>query len=252
MNRRLRIVAIAAGMAACGSLAAAQTGAQDPSRKFAITDNSFLVEESFNQERGVVQNIFMWTRAKDGNWQAAFTQEWPLGGMTHQFSYTVPFSRFGTNTGVNDVLLNYRYQLWMETADRPAISPRLSLVLPTGSESNGLGGGGTGIQINVPASKQFGNLYLHGNAGGTWIHNADWTTQLAASGIFRVRDMVHLMLEGVALVGDSFTVSPGIRGGWNVGDAQIVVGAAVPITRASGDSTAALLTYFSYEFPFSK
>jgi hypothetical protein len=45
-------------------------------------------------------------------------------------------------------------------------------------------------------------------------------------------------------------VSPGFRRGWNFGEHQLVIGAAVPITRADGRSTAALLTYFSYELPF--
>ncbi|HET9768159.1 MAG TPA: hypothetical protein VFS60_15000, partial [Thermoanaerobaculia bacterium] len=36
--------------------------ATDSSRKWEITDNSFLVEEAFNQERGVFQNIATWTR----------------------------------------------------------------------------------------------------------------------------------------------------------------------------------------------
>jgi hypothetical protein len=62
--------------------------------------------------------------------------------------------------------------------------------------------------------------------------------------------MFHLMLEAVAVVHQSTTISPGFRRGWNIGERQIVIGAAVPITRANGGSTTALLTYFSYELPF--
>jgi hypothetical protein len=224
--------------------------AADPNRKFEITDNSFLVEEAFNQERGVVQNIFTWTRARDGDWQASFTQEWPVPGMTHQFSYTIPFSRSGPAAGFNDVMLNYRYQLTTEGGGRPAIAPRLSLIVPSGRESEGLGSGSIGLQLNVPASKQFGDLYVHANAGGTWINGVAWTPQVAGSGIWRLSPMLNLMLEAVVQVGDSVTIAPGFRRGWNVGEKQIVVGAAVPFTRADGTSTAALLTYFSYELPF--
>jgi hypothetical protein len=253
MTRARALLRWTIGLAAIAALvrtvpASAQSGSAN-TRKFEIVDNSFLVEESFNQEPGVFQNIFTWTRARGGDWQASFTEEWPLRGMTHQLSFTVPFGRAGDAAGFGDALLNYRYQLWAETARRPAISPRVTLVLPTGSESRGLGTGSAGIQINVPASKQFGNLYVHGNAGGTWIHGSDWTTVLAGSGIVRVREMVHVMLEAVAVPGNSTTVSPGVRGGWNIGQRQIVIGAAVPITRADGRSTAALLTYFSYEAP---
>jgi len=46
------------------------------------------------------------------------------------------------------------------------------------------------------------------------------------------------------------TVSPGFRRGWNFGEHQLVIGAAAPVTRASGATDVALLTYFSYELPF--
>jgi hypothetical protein len=222
----------------------------DPRRKFEIMDNSFLVEEAFNQEKGVFQNIFTWTRSRGGDWQAEFTQEWPVPGMTHQFSYTIPFSRLGPAAGVNDVLLNYRYQLMTEAPGRPAISPRLSLIIPTGREREGLGDGAIGLQLNVPASKQFGNLYLHGNGGGKWTRGVDWTPHVAGSAIWRVSPMFNLMLEAVHEFGESTTVSPGFRREWNIGNKEIVVGAAVPFTRIDGDATAAMLIYLSYELPF--
>jgi hypothetical protein len=251
MRLRTHTLAITFTVIAAGAAAAqsppAPAGRQ---RKFEITDNSFLVEESFNQERGVFQNIFTWTRSRDGDWQASFTQEWPAPGMTHQLSYTIPFSRVGPAAGFNDVMLNYRYQVTTEAPGRPAIAPRLSLILPTGRESKGLGDGAIGLQLNVPVSKQFGDLYLHGNGGGTWINNVDWTPHVAGSGIWRVSPMFNLMLESVLEIGKSTTVSPGFRRAWNVGDRQIVIGAAVPFTRADGKGSAALLTYFSYELPF--
>ncbi len=232
------------------SAAAQPAAAPDASRKWEITDNSFLVEEAFNQERNVVQNIFTWTRSRDGEWVASFTQEWPAPAMTHQFSYTVPFARIGAHRGLNDVLLNYRYQLLEEGKGRPAMAPRLSVILPTGSEPDGLGDGVVGLQMNVPASKQFGDLYVHGNVGWTWLPGVEHVPNLGASGIWRVTSMFNLMLEGLVQINDSATISPGFRRGWNFGDRQLVIGAAVPVTRAGGSTTAALLTYFSYELPF--
>jgi hypothetical protein len=234
---------------------AANAGAQaanpsDPSRKWEITDNSFLVEEAFNQEPGVVQNIFTWTRSRDGGWAANFTQEWPAPRMTHQLSYTLAYASTGDARGISDTLINYRFQLRTETAGGPAISPRLSLILPTGRESAGLGGGSAGLQVNIPASKQFGDLYLHVNAGYTWVPDSQQTTNVAASGIWRVAPMLNLMLEGVIAFDAAATLSPGVRGGWNFGDQQLVVGLAAPITRAGGRWTPALLTYLSYELPF--
>ena len=222
----------------------------DRSRKWEITDNSFLIEESFNQEAGVVQNILTWTRARDGAWNASVTQEWPAPGMTHQLSYTLSYAHTGEASGFADTLLNYRYQLRTESAGGPAISPRLSLILPTGRERDGLGSGTAGLQFNLPASKQFGDIYLHGNAGYTWVPALQRTTTIGGSAIWRVAPMLNLMLESVAALGESATISPGFRRGWNFGERQLVIGLAVPITHADGRSTAALLTYFSYELPF--
>ncbi len=89
----------------------AQTAASGAaSRPWEITDNSFLIEEAFNQETGVFQNIFTWTRGRSGVWDGSFTQEFPAPGMAHQLSYTLPFGGTGDASGVGDLMLNYRYQ----------------------------------------------------------------------------------------------------------------------------------------------
>ena len=247
IRRALAAVALAFVAASWASSALAQAPA---SPDFVITDNSFLVEEAFNQERGVVQNIFTWTRIHKDEWAATFTQEWPAPGVRHQLSYTVPFSHAGSMTGFNDMLVNYRYQLLEEGDGRPAIAPRASLILPTGKSSEGFGDGRAGLQVNVPVSKRFGDVYLHGNIGTTWLPGVSRVDAIGGSAIWRATPMFHLLLESVAELGESVAVSPGFRRGWNAGDSQIVVGLAVPITRADGTSHAAVLTYFSYELPF--
>ena len=87
---------------------------------------------------------------------------------------------------------------------------------------------------------------------------------LAGSAIYRLRSMLNLMLESVLrfdeLTGEgtstvretAFVLSPGLRGGWNVGDQQIILGAAVPITWVAGGTETGLLLYLSYELPFRK
>ena len=40
-----------------------------------IQDNSFLIEEAYNQEPGVVQHINTFQRLRGGPWVATFTQE---------------------------------------------------------------------------------------------------------------------------------------------------------------------------------
>src|SRR5690606_10195041 len=79
--------------------------AQTKARSFEILDNSFLVEEAFNQERGVFQNIFGFQR-KDGAWDFAFTQEWPVTTERNQLSYTVPVAGVSGTTGFGDVMIH--------------------------------------------------------------------------------------------------------------------------------------------------
>ncbi|MBM3819109.1 MAG: metal-dependent transcriptional regulator [Acidimicrobiia bacterium] len=226
--------------------AAAQTA------PFEILDNSFLVEEAFNQEPGVFQNIFTVHRHEGGGWGASFTQEWPLLSQAHQLSFTLPFASTGVSTGVGDVLLNYRWQALTETATRPAFSPRLSLIVPTGSAENGLGTGDAGWQVNLPLSKQFGHAYLHWNAGVTHV-SGDVTPHAAASGIVRVRPMLNLMLESVVEWADGdtvFTLSPGLRTGFNGGEAQTIFGLALPVTFGGDAADVGVFGYCSYELPF--
>lgn len=245
---------------------------------FAITDNSFFVEEAFNQEPRVFQNI-VGGIFESGAFGLSFTQEWPAPGMRHQLSYTASLVHGDDETGPGDVLLNYRYQWMEEGPGRPAISPRVSLVVPVGDEARGLGRGGWGWQFNLPVSKQVGDFYLHGNAGLTWFASLPTdrfpstgllpardvsvaSPFLAGSAIYRVRQMFNVMVESVVdwqedVVGPGltgretiFVISPGARGGWNIGDKQVVVGLAIPVSRSGGDTSTGVFTYFSYELPF--
>ena len=70
--------------------------AQEDVEEVHISDNSFLIEEAFNQEQGVVQHIFNGFYAvdrqpgpDDQNVALSFTQEWPVPSQTHQLSYTL-------------------------------------------------------------------------------------------------------------------------------------------------------------------
>ena len=155
----------------CFSCCAQETKAQS-SNEPGIQDNSFLVEEAYNQNFGVVQHISSFTRFFDSkDWVYTFTQEWPMGGMRHQFSYTVPLGRVGESSGLGDVLLNYRYQLASETSRRPAVSPRLSVIVPTGNESSDLASGAGGVVVNLPAGTQRIRMVVDSLAsGGTQLN----------------------------------------------------------------------------------
>lgn len=270
-------ILIAILLSATGALAQSSTPSPQAvpgPEPFAITDNSFLVEEAFNQEAGIFQNIFGAVRS-GGSWAAAFTQEWPLTSQTHQLSYTLAWLDAEGETGFGDVLINYRWQALMEGPGRPALSPRVSLVLPTGSVARGLGDGSAGLQFNLPFSKQRGDVYWHWNGGVTWLPAAEieigdrrrsenlLSPFLAGSAIYRARPMFNLMMESVLVFQDAitdaatvretfFTLSPGARGGWNLGDQQVIVGFAAPVTWGGGESDVGAFLYFSYELPFRK
>src|SRR5262245_1517534 len=252
--------------------AAGQTASPPPTPdpdEWKITDNSFLVEEAFNQDPGIVQHIFGFQKGQGGTWQFTFTQEWPAPNVRHQLSYTIPAQGSGGTNGFGDILINYRLQVLEEGPGRPAFAPRISAILPSGSTD--VGAGTHGVQINLPFSKHRGDWYFHWNGGFTW-QRGDGPSLLspavAGSVIYRARQMLNLMLEAVVQGQDlplepngpgtgqvaqrfaAVTISPGVRGGWNVtDDKQIVIGVAAPIGRTQDKTSGSVFLYFSYEGP---
>src|SRR5688572_25838670 len=254
------------------AIAQAPTEVRPPTVPFEISDNSFLVEEALNQEPGIFQNIVNYRWYSGGDWEATFTQEWPVVSRTHQLSYTVPFASRDGLSGFADLVVHYRLQLFDGAGAWPAFSPRVSLIVPSGSASRGLGNGEAGWEINLPFSKQVKDVYFHWNAGFTHfpvvrVDEEEYellTPRLAGSAIWRVRPMLNLMMESVVAweaqaVGNGLTsgkkvvtLLPGFRTGWNAGDAQTIVGFGVPVLIFDGDSSAGVFLYLSYELPFMK
>jgi hypothetical protein len=261
------------------SLPLASLRAQSPLPEPAIEDNSFLIEEAYNQEPGIVQHISSVTltgpRRRDV--VAGFTQEWPFRGQRNQLSYTIPFQiqQGDAPDGFGDLLLNYRFQL--RSSERVAAAPRLSLILPTGSEAKGLGAGTLGGQVNLPVSVRVGpSLAAHLNAGMQLLarvrdaaaaaptHRTVTSYSIGGSVIGPVTRPVNLMLEFVqawsgtiASAGGvvheaSSTLSPGMRFALNFGGTQVVPGVGIPIVFAGGEHTTDLLFYFSVEHPFRR
>jgi hypothetical protein len=235
-----------------------------------IADNSFLVEEAYNQEAGVVQHIFTGyynvTRRRgpdDRNWDMAFTQEWPVFSQTHQFSYTIPSSFLNAGgwreNGIGDVLLNYRWQAFFKEDTLTALAPRLSLVLPTGNEHRGLGEGSLGFQWNLPFSTAIGdNWFVHLNGGG-YHHN------IGASAIYAINTEWHLMLESVAnweqvatartprRYQSSTLLAPGLRKAFNYKNgSQLVLGCSAPIGIGGHAPDYGAFLYVSFEHFFSR
>ena len=247
-----------------------------------IEDNSFLIEEAYNQEPGVVQHIFNFiygTDPKRHGWTFSFTQEWPVFGQDHQFSYTLPSYAVREEgdwaRGVGDVLINYRYQLLEESERVPAFAPRFSLILPTGNRRHGTGNGVVGYQWQLPFSKKFpprlaahanlGLTYLPGvrgplDGGGLSSKHALVSYNLGASGIFAISSRVHAMLEWIGNFEENLTgngrpkrdfvsvISPGVRAAVvDEEELQIVTGVGLPIGITKPADNFGVFLYFSVE-----
>jgi hypothetical protein len=201
----------------------------DSEKDTPIRDNSFLVEEAYNQEQGVVQHIFnlvpAWEhgRGAERTLDFMFTQEWPIFSQRHQFSYAIPLRRIdgtpdqgvGSDAwGMGDILLNYRYQL-LDGSNKAfplAAAPRVSIIFPTGDPLKDLGNGKEGFQCNLPLSYEMEKWGLNFNAGLTktdgvtagqypdvpFIVHTNNGYNLGGSAIYFLHPHFNLMLEAVA------------------------------------------------------
>jgi hypothetical protein len=240
-----------------------------------IEDNSFLLEEAYNQTAGVVQHIGTFSIAGEGDgWDYTFTQEWPFPTQRHQLSYTIPVTRVGGATGIGDVSLSYRYQLLDGSISPIALAPRLTVLLPTGSEREGRGAGGPGLQLALPVSILATRHWaLHTNASLTSTPTArnragdEATTtamSLGQSAIWLASRHLNVMLEAlwtrdevVARPGSvehetGLVVSPGLRGAIDTASGvQIVPGIALPLGVGPSYGEHSIFFYLSIEHPFS-
>jgi hypothetical protein len=250
-----------------------------------ISDNSFLVEEAYNQEPGVVQHILTalyqvnrHSGPDDSNLDFAFTQEWPLFSQMHQLSYTVPYSFIETagrsSDGVGDIFLNYRYQAYFDEQSLMAFSPRISLIVPTGDADRGFGEDTLGYQVNLPFSTAIGDKWFaHFNAGTTFLPNAAsagdrdlWHFNLGASAIYAATADFHLLVEWIAgweemprLFGGDLEhefaslIMPGARKAFNFANgSQLVAGIGLPIGLTDSAPEIGAFFYLSFEHAFQK
>ncbi len=246
-----------------------------------IQDNSFLVEEAYNQEFGVVQHIQSFQRywnSKD--WIYAFTQEWPVDASPrNQLSYTLlalhSGDQPGSGAGFGDVILNYRYQALGNGQAKVAFAPRFSVLLPTGNYRLGRGAGGAGIQGLLPLSVVLtGKLVTHWNVGVTIIPRArnpagetgtSFGYNFGQSFVWLAHPRFNVLLETVFNRSQQVTapksaewtsdllLSPGIRWAYNFKNGlQIVPGVAVPFGVGPSSGEKGVFVYLSFEHPYRK
>ena len=257
-------------LCSAASVARAQNAAPAAPPK-PIQDNSFLLEEAYNQEAAVVQHIntLLFDRTVH-TWLYALTDEWPVNGQRHQLSVTVPLqnSVAGNTVALGDVALNYRLQLVGSGDTRVAVTPRLTVLFPTAAAE--LGGGTLAYQGALASSVMATpTLVLHTNAGLTLTPSAESGSGTARlldlsagqSLIWLAHERLNLMLEGVVTSSEEFsgvgtarvrrtgfTLAPGLRWAHNFASGlQVVPGLAFPIGFRANEGQRGVFLYLSFE-----
>jgi len=243
-----------------------------------IQDNSFLIEEAYNQEDGVIQHISTFERLTNNHdWVYTQTDEWPVRSYRHQLSVTLAATHAGSfagsGAGWGDTAFNYRYQLAGSGETRIAVAPRASLLFPTGDHRFGRGSGGLGFQTNLPLSIQHSARWVtHWNAGATWIPRAldprgetaaTSAVNLGQSIVWLAKPRMNFLLETLwtssqQVIGShkaersqDLYVSPGIRWAYNLSHGlQVVPGIAVPLGVGPCAGEKGVIFYLSFEHPF--
>lgn len=245
----------------------------------AIEDNSFFIEEAYNQEPRVVQHITntMYTMTPEHEYTFAFTQEWPVTTETHQLSYMLSFLSLNSNLdrGISDIVINYRYQLATKE-NWAAVAPRLSVIIPTGESDAGLGNGVFGIQGCIPASKRLSDQFIvHANVGGTILPGVKGTTSvgrevkktlgslyLGASAIWLAERYDNFLLESIYTIESSIDgngeiqhdrvvlLNPAYRHAIDIGGLEIVPGIGFPVTISRASTDVGIFFYLSFEHPY--
>ncbi|MFT3745945.1 MAG: hypothetical protein QM785_16870 [Pyrinomonadaceae bacterium] len=236
-----------------------------------IEDNSFLLEEAYNQEKGVIQYIQTFHRERGGNFAYSFTNEMPIKKQQHQFSYTINAGKNGGSTRFGDTYINYRYQMaGLKEEDKVAVAPRFSLILPTGSYRQETGNGALGFQFNLPVSVTHSKKFVtHWNAGTTFVPKARSVTgekanikafNLGQSTVFLAKSNFNVLVETVWGYNEkviarnlteseySLLVNPAIRWAWNMKSGlQIVPGIGVPLGVGPSRGERGIFLYLSLE-----
>jgi hypothetical protein len=239
-----------------------------------IDDNSFILEEAYNQRPGEFQFIQIYRSYKSGKEYRFISEgEMPLGSEKHQFSYQFARENGADEGSVGDTTLNYRIQ----SLNEPDLlmAHRFGLILPTGSVDKESSYGVTGLRY-VQANTFILNDYWdnHWNLGINHYPEAKVKFSdkrrtlneygIGSSLIYHWKDNLNLLLEATYETLEElnlnskkkfrniFTLLPGVRTAIDLSwkETQIVPGLGFPVRFEDEDIDHGLFVYLSIEPKF--
>ena len=240
----------------------------------AVVDNSFLLEEAYQQPSGTYQFIQTYQTAfkKGSGYDYGFALEAPITDLVHQFSFSGTRSRSEdvSHGSMSDITINYRYQPY--NRDGKLVTERFGLILPTGRVDQGSGRGVLGFEFMQAATIIFSERWAnHWNLGVSLFPRAKFSdtqkrttlTEVKAgtSWVYFLQDDINLMMElfletEQTLNEDneqetemSVTLSPGIRFGksYDWKEMEVVPGFGFPVQFAESNTDVGMILYLSFE-----
>jgi len=220
-----------------------------------IEFSGFFVEEAYNQERGMLQQIARVTAVRHGSWGGRYSQEWPVFDERRQLELA---ALVNGEDGLAGLGAELRFLL---AGGEDAV-----FTLSPGVEAAWERDGEWEIELMVPASvRLFEGLVASTNAAFS-VHPEDGGTswQVGQGLIWRAHPRLNFLLEGVYSHGESvlegadeedegFIVSPGVQVAFPLGeDAQLVPGIAFPVGAGPSSGQRAVMFYLSLEHPFGR
>lgn len=240
-----------------------------------IEDNSFLLEEAYNQDWGVYQFIQKYQTSNKGILEYSFENEIPLTDKVHELSYEFAHLKSDgqSHSKMGDTTVNYRWQ--PINKDGFLVTERIGLIMPTGSVTDGTSSGVIGFEFMQSATKTLSDHWIsHLNLGFEVLPNAKTpgdkgrrtasSFRAATSLIYLLSDNFNLMLETIFQTGNginpdetkdissSVTLNPGFRWAWDFDwkDTQIVPGVSFPTEMLNNRTEQSVLLYLSIEPKF--
>ena len=228
-----------------------------------IEDNSFLLEEAYNQEKNEYQFIQRFDVSERGGQDYSVEFEAPITPLTHQFSFDLSHTKDDDSSqrAFGDLALNYRYQSYNHKNN--ILTQRLGVIIPTGSVEKETSNGVYGFTFVQSATLKLNEVFMnHWNIGITTYPDENLTGfLLGGSFVYLYQDNFNFLFEALYETDESVTpeggndrantlfLNPGARfayeTSWN--ETQIVPGISFPFQYTEKRFHPAILLYLSLE-----